>query len=80
MMKNKTYKNKTYKNKTTKNKTTKNNTLKNKIINKKAKFIQNILKEWIKQTNGLIFNLLQNIKRPRKGQSQKSTKAIQKFY
>ena len=47
-------KNKTSKNKIMKNKTTKNKTLKNKLINKKAKFIQNILKEWKKQTTGLV--------------------------
>jgi hypothetical protein len=47
-------KNKTMKNKTMKNKTMKNKTLKNKLINKKDKFIQNILKEWKKQTTGLI--------------------------
>ena len=54
MTKNKTTKNKTTKNKTTKNKTTKNKTFKNKLINKKTKFIQNILKEWKKQTTGFI--------------------------
>jgi hypothetical protein len=52
--KNKTCKNKTSKNNTYKNKTSKTNTYKNKIIDKKAKFIQNILNEWKKQTNGFI--------------------------
>ena len=48
-------KNKTSKNKTSKNKTSKNKTSKNRILYKKRKdFVDKILYEWIKQTNGRV--------------------------